>query len=182
MLLGLTAGALVSLSIVFAGGLVAFIKTKIGVVSAPSEFQYSAYYIARLVNIITVVPLALSIFLTVPFLQFERSILSSNEGVSIRQKILLMVVRVINNIRYSVLPDIWSVLIEENPNRNGGKDIGVYINEAADGKDAALRKKLKKFITTNMYIAASGIASSIEYVPLWAVEISKLPAKQKRED
>lgn len=180
MLLGLTTGALISVSIVFAGGFIAFIKTKIGVVGAPSEFQYSPYYIARLVNIETVVPVSLALFFTIPFLKFERSILSSSEGVSIRQKSILIVVRVINNVRYCVLPDIWSVLKEENTNKASNNEVNIYFEEAVDGQDKSIRKKIKKTISKNLYIAASAIASAIEYVPLWAVEISKLPTKQKR--
>ena len=41
MLLGLTAGALVSISIVFFGGFIAFIRTKIGIPNSPVQYQFS---------------------------------------------------------------------------------------------------------------------------------------------
>jgi len=174
MLIGLTAGALVSISIVFAGGFVAFLKTKVGIPNSPDEYQYSPYYIARYLNIITVVPLSLVLFITFPFLQFERSIITSSEGVTLKQKIFLMVVRVINNVRYDVLPEIWYVIIEEKED-----NFSSYLDDATLGKFAKLKKRMKKLFLKNMYIAAIGIAVSLEYVPLWAVEIAQLPTKQK---
>jgi len=175
--LGITAAALVSLSIVFAGGTVAFIKSKIGLCHAPGEYQYTPYYLERLINILAVVPVTIAIFMTIPFFKFETSILSSSRGVTLRRKALLMIVRVINHIRYSVITDVLSILREEKQNQDKWGEVGSYFAEAVQKKDTTLSKALLRVLRTNLFIAASVIAASIEFIPLWAVEISSLPRK-----
>ena len=85
-----------------------------------------------------------------------------------------MIVRVINNVSYAVLPGIWSVIAEEKCDK-----VSLYINDIKFAYQTNLLERIKKIFIRNLYVAVIGIAASLEYVPLWAVEIAQLPTRKK---
>ena len=171
----LTATALVTLPVIGSGGSISFLAHLFEPDTWSAQVKYSAHYLRLCVTMLTVVPLALGLVSTIPMQSFERQLLQNQGGVTMTQKMFLMALRVFNHIVYYVIPNILEVVREERQflNLTGGPDerssnIGVF-------KRGAL------IIRRMTYVAGEGICAAIQYIPLWAVEISRLPAGKTGE-
>jgi hypothetical protein len=169
--LTLSIAALITLPVVFVGAAVSYLLLIAGWPGAASQALFSAHYVTLCLTMLTVVPLALNMVAAVPFHELEQYLLKAPGGVSRPQKMALMFVRVFNHIVFFVIPGILEVVREERRLHPGGAS--PEGTRPAAGRVALLRDDLTQ-------IAIEGICASIQYIPIWAVEISRLPAKERK--
>jgi hypothetical protein len=168
----LSVAALVSAPVVFVGATVSYLFFLAGLSDSAGQAASGAHYVALCVTMLTVVPLGLGIVVIVPFREFEESLLNHRAAVSRNEKVALMFLRVFNHIVYFVIPNILETIREEGFYRDlAGKN---------DGSGAVLtkRERFAKLMGDLIQLGVEGICSSIRYVPLWAIEISRLPDKR----
>jgi hypothetical protein len=129
---------------------------------------------------LTVIPLALSLIALVPFQNFEQNLLQSKRGVSKLEKFFLMFLRVFNHIVYFVIPNILETVREEwQYKRWAERSFQSATVPSAAGSVISMRRKLRGLVRDLTQLGVEGICASIQYIPLWAVEISQLPDKQQ---
>ncbi len=169
--------ALISIPIIFGGACVSYFifLTNLGYASGPSA--YSAHYVSLGLNMLTVIPLSLSIVAVLPLQTLEYKLLQNRRGVSGAEKIVLMFLRVFNHIVYFVIPNILEVASEE---RQRIRHKPAQAGHAFFSKAYFQNQKLKLWALLQIMIqlCVECICASIQYVPLWAVEIAQLPKKQ----
>ena len=123
---------------------------------------------------LTVIPLSLTMIAIVPFHEFEHNLLKSRSGVSKQQRFFLMFLRVFNHIIYSVIPNILETLREERYHSQwADRELRPKSDLSLTGRGRSIHRKLKDLIREMIQLA------SIQYIPLWAVEISQLPDRKK---
>ena len=165
----LTATALVVLPVIGSGGAISFAASLFEPDVWSAQVQYSAHYLRLCVTMLTVVPLALGLVTTIPLQSFEQQLLQNRSGVSMTQKMCLMALRVFNHIVYYVIPNILEVVREERPFHQPGGSCG------EGGEKAGMFNRAGIIIRRMTHVAGEGICAAIQYIPLWAVEISRLP-------
>jgi len=158
--------AMICLPVVFAGSTVSCLALL--VTGEGTQAAYSAHYLSLCLTMLTVIPLALSIVAVVPFTGLEQALLKKTTGVSLREKIGLMALRVFTHILYFVIPDILEVMQEENF-FTGWRGLG----------GETLRHRLVSMTKAMIFIGVEAICSGIRFIPLWAEEIARLPGKDK---
>jgi hypothetical protein len=168
----ITTASITSISLVFIGSLVAYVKISLMGSGISSLGGDSLYYMHRLITMMTVVPLSLSFFLIIPFDSIEHNIITSDSGVSMYKKCLLLISRVVNNIRFGVMPYIFMINSEEQY-----KSHGPTVRQKHRLNLDYIKDKAYQTIKRYLYLAASAIAFSLEYIPIWAYEISRIPKK-----
>lgn len=131
---------------------------------------------------LTVIPLALSLIGAVPFQRFEHKLLQNKAGVSKIEKSMLMFLRVFNHIVYFVIPNIIETIREEGHYRKWVEG-GLRSSSEPLGarKTWAVKSKILILIKDMIQLAVESICASIQYIPLWAVEISQLPDKKRNK-
>jgi hypothetical protein len=128
---------------------------------------------------LTVVPLALALVAMIPFNNFERQLLLRPEGISSFQKKMLMVLRVFNHTVFFVVPSLLEVLREERSMIQG------QTTPAGNDKTGGIKwsrfKRLGELVT---YLAVESICAAVQFIPLWAYEIGRLPepAEKRKVD
>ncbi len=165
MLLALA--ALASLPVVYGGALVAFLRFAAGWSVAGPE-AYSAHYLSLCLTMLTVIPLALGLVSLVPLQQIESRLLRNRDGVTALEKRFLMALRVFNHVVYAVLPAILDVLREERLLR---------ATPSASWRSSAGRLRAEL-----VQVALEAICAAVQYLPLWAVEIARLPTRGKTKE
>lgn len=160
----LSIAAAVTLPVVMAGGLVSFVLVLLSGGGWPDVFAYSPHYITLCLTLLTVVPMSLAMVAVIPFGRFERRLLSRAAGVSRREKALLIAIRAFNHVAFSVIPGVLEVIREERL-------------LTADGslRRAGGRGPARRMIRSMIHVGVDAICSSVQYLPLWAVEIAQLP-------
>ncbi|MBI9084141.1 MAG: hypothetical protein JEZ11_11130 [Desulfobacterales bacterium] len=156
--------ALVALPVVFGGAAISFLLSLLGWGAAAGPADYSPHYVALCVTMLTVVPLALGLVAVIPMGAFEQSLLQHPQGVSRLEKCLLMFLRVFNHIVFEVIPSIIEVIREERHYHGpsaGWPSVFVLVNEM-------------------VHVATAGICTAVQFIPLWALEISQLPDRKTR--
>jgi hypothetical protein len=166
---------LITLPVVFIGAGVSFL---LALGSGPLDrlaYGYSGHYIALCLTMLTVVPLAISLGASVPVQALEQRLLRGC-AVSPRGKALLMALRVFNHIVFFVIPTILEVVREESVD-------GRWAPPPAEGEGRGGRwQQLRRLIQTMVVIATEGICSAVQFIPLWAVEIARLPSEGAHEE
>lgn len=160
----LAVASLITVPVVFAGGTLSYFLWLTGWGADPAG--WSAHYVLLCLTMLTVIPLALAVVTLVPFQAIEQRLLSGEAGVSRQEKNLLMFLRVFNHIVYFVIPSILEIMREE----------GAFRRRPAGSK--TIRERVRQLIRDMTLIGVEGICASIQYIPLWAVEISRLPEKR----
>ncbi len=133
---------------------------------------YGAHYVRLALNMLGVIPLALSIVATIPFGRLEQHLLKDARGVAPWEKKLLMAVRVFNHITFFVIPGLLEVAREEWP-------FGASPQESAPGGARAGQWAL---ITSLVQFAVAGICGALRFIPLWAREIADLPDRSPQQN
>ena len=168
--------ALVSMPVVFGGAGISYLIFQLqwGYEAGPAA--YSAHYVSLCITMLTVIPLALSMVAVVPFQEVEQKLLRNPLGVSKREKFALMFLRVFNHIVYFVIPNIVETMREERQyQRSSTPSRPSPAAFPGLGHLRFLRRKIMGLIHNMIQVGVEGICASIQYIPLWAVEISKLP-------
>lgn len=167
----LSIAALISLPVVYAGASVSYLLWLAGWGAAGGQAAFSAHYVTLCLTMLTVIPLALNMVASIPFSALEQAVLKSESGVSQSQKMALMFLRVFNHIVFFVIPGTMEVVREEGR---------FHRRPQAPAADRPRGGRLALFVADLIQIGIEGICASIQYVPIWAVEISHLPEKKRR--
>lgn len=177
----LAVAALISMPVVFVGGFISYIIYLLGIGYASGQSDYSPHYVSVCVTMLTVIPLALSMVSVVPFQRFEHKLLQNRAGVTRLEKGILMFLRVFNHIVYFVIPNILETIREERHYRKW-MATEAKISSQSSGRRAIgeIKNKFLTLKTGMIQLAVEGICASIQYIPLWAVEISRLSDKKRR--
>jgi hypothetical protein len=83
----------------------------------------------------------------------------------------LMFARVFNHIVFFVIPSILEVVREERRLQPGSSTPRMAVSA---------RARISCLLNDLTQIGVEGICASIQYIPIWAVEISLLPGKERR--
>ena len=176
----LAIAALISLPVVFLGATISYMIYWVGLGYADGPSAYSSHYVSLCMTMLTVIPLSLTMIAIVPFHEFEHNLLKSRSGVSKQQRFFLMFLRVFNHIIYSVIPNILETLREERYHSQwADRELRPKSDLSLTGRGRSIHRKLKDLIREMIQLAVEGICASIQYIPLWAVEISQLPDRKK---
>jgi len=175
----LSVTALISIPIIFGGAGISYFIFLTGLGYASGTSAYSAHYVSLGINMLTVIPLSLSIVVVLPLHTLEFRLLQKQSGVSGAEKFLLMFLRVFNHIVYFVIPNILEVVSEERQLR---RCPSAQTRDKHDSKTKLNVQKLKwrVLLQTMIQLGVEGICASIQYIPLWAVEIALLPKKHDK--
>jgi hypothetical protein len=174
--------ALIALPVVFVGAGVSYLIFLLGLGYESGPPAYSAHYVSLCLTMLTVIPLALSLVAILPFQDFEQNLLTSSDGVSKIEKFILMILRVFNHIVYFVIPDILETMREEGFHHKWTDSSSPPT--ALAGRSAKFhyfKDKLGGLMVDLVHIAVEGICASIQFIPLWAVEISQLPQRNRSD-
>lgn len=165
----LAVAALITLPVVFTGGTLSWLAGITGLSREPADAA-GIHYAGLCLTMLTVIPLALAMVVLIPFGQLEQRILLAARGVSPLQKKMLMVLRVFNHIAFGVLPGTLEILREERLGR---------LQTAGPGSKPAAVSVLRRKVNTLIFIGVGTICAALQYIPLWAHEISQLPEKRR---
>ena len=174
--------ALISIPVVFVGGSISYLIFLLGLGYESGQSAYSPHYLSICITMLTVIPLALSLIGAVPFQRFEHKLLQNKAGVSKIEKSMLMFLRVFNHIVYFVIPNILETIREEGHYRRWMEG-GLRLSSEPLGarKIWVVKSKILTLIKDMIQLAVESICASIQYIPLWAVEISQLPEKKRNK-
>ena len=176
----LAVAALISIPVVFVGATIAFLIFLLGLGYDAGQVAYSPHYVSVCITMLTVIPLALSLIGIVPFQRFEHKLLQSGAGVSRPEKGILMFLRVFNHIVYFVIPNILETIREEGHYREWLKNEKMPSAELGGAKKSRIIKsRIMALVQEMVQLAVESICASIQFIPLWAVEISQLPNKRR---
>lgn len=177
----LSVAALITVPVVFVGGALSYLIHLAGMGPADGTAAYSGHYVALCLTMLTVIPLALSMVAVIPFHRIEHNLLLNRKGVAWHEKILLMFLRVFNHILFFVIPNILEVMREEKRwqiDREGGASAESRGKPGNQG--VSLSKRLRRLIRAMTSMGIESICTAVQYIPLWAVEISRLPDREIR--
>ena len=167
----LAVSVLILLPVVLGGASITWILTGAGWMAETPAGVYGAHYVRLVLNMLAVIPLALSIVATIPFGRLEQHLLRDDRGVSRWEKKLLMAVRVFNHIAFFVIPNLLEVVREEMAG-------GSRRQHASPG----LRRRLATLTAGLIQIGVAGICGALRFIPLWAHEIAALPDRRAHQD
>ena len=91
-----------------------------------------------------------------------------------------MFLRVFNHIVYFVIPNILEALREEGRFRQWADYRSHSISAGGRTRFRSFRYMLNRLLQDMIQLSVEGICAAIQYIPLWAVEISRLPDKRKK--
>ncbi len=153
------AAALITLPVVFGGAAVNALLALGGITAHAAA---ASHYVRLALTMLTVIPLALALIALIPFAELERRLVAGPGGVGLRQKKLLMALRMFQHIAFTVIPDTIEVLREERP---------------TPGQDSPAGPK---FVLHRLEQAAVAvICASLQPIALWACEIAALPGRRR---
>jgi len=168
----LAAAALITLPVVYFGAAISWAGFHLGL-SAMGPAGFGGHYARLCLTLLTVVPLALALVSVIPFGRMEHGLLLRAGGVTPLQKKILMAMRVFNHIAFFVLPSTLEVLREERPATHWRSQW-----RARHLPRGALLRELAGHL---IHLSVEIISASLQYVPLWAHEIARLPEPCQRE-
>ena len=173
--------ALISTPVVYFGATVSYLIFLSGLGYQLGPYAYSAHYLSLCISMLTVIPLALSMVAIVPFHELEHKLLQKQRGVSKTEKFFLMSLRVFNHIVYFVIPNILESIREERHYKKWAQNnLKTKHDSVKLGKIFTIKTKLAGLIKDMTQLGVEGICAAIQYIPLWAVEITQLPDKRQQ--
>lgn len=165
----LTATVLVTVPVIASGGCISFVVSLFAANTWSAQVEYSAHYLGLCITMLTVVPIALGLVATIPLQVFEQQLLQNRTGVTMTQKRLLMALRVFNHIVYYVIPNILEVVREE-------RQFLAFDNRIDRSKiRTGVLPRVALVMRRMTHVAGEGICAAVQYIPLWAAEIARLP-------
>jgi hypothetical protein len=166
--------------VVFVGAIVSYMIFLSGLGYKAGPYAYSPHYLSLCITMLTVIPLALSMVAIVPFHELEHKLLQKQHGVSKITKFFLMSLRVFNHIVYFVIPNILESVREERHYRKWVLNTLKADTGVKPGETVKMKIKLTGLIKDMTQLGVEGICAAIQYIPLWAIEISQLPDKRQQ--
>ncbi len=125
-----------------------------------------SHYIGLLVTMLAVIPLALGTVALIPFRQIEARLLTQIHGLSLPQKAVVMLLRVFNHLLFFIMPQVLEAIREEQQTQNK-EPIG-------------FKQRVRQIVMQMIFLSVYAISSALHQIPMWAVEIARLPEKHKR--
>ena len=175
-----TIAVLIAMPVVFVGAAISYLIFLFGLGYPSGPAEYSAHYVLLCITMLTVIPLALSLVAIIPFQDFEQGMLNTTTGVSKIEKWVLMFLRVFNHIVFFVIPTILETMREEAQYKKWvDSSLRASSTVSIPGQLQLLGRRLTGLIKKMIQVGVEGICASIQYIPLWAVEISQLPGRSK---
>jgi len=175
-----TIAVLIAMPVVFVGAAISYLIFLFGLGYPSGPAEYSAHYVLLCITMLTVIPLALSLVAIIPFQDFEQGMLNTTTGVSKIEKWVLMFLRVFNHIVFFVIPTILETMREEAQYRKWvDSSLKASSTVSIPGRLQLLGRRLTGLIKKMIQVGVEGICASIQYIPLWAVEISQLPGRSR---
>ncbi|MFZ7125926.1 MAG: hypothetical protein ACOWWM_07200 [Desulfobacterales bacterium] len=174
-----SAASMIVIPLVFAGAGVSYLLHLSGLAYPEGPFAYSPHYVSLALNVLCVIPLALSLVLNIPFSRIELGLLCRSNGVSRREKELLMVLRVFNHIAFSVIPAALEVVREERWGVRAGVEDRRRPPEVGDAGHTGAVPGVRAVVSDLVHLASTCICSALRYIPLWAMEIARLPERSR---
>ena len=175
-----TIAVLIAMPVVFVVAGISYLIFWFGLGYPSGPAEYSAHYVSLCITMLTVIPLALSLVAIIPFQDFEQNMLNTTSGVSKIEKWVLMFLRVFNHIVFFVIPTIVETLREEAQYKKWvDSSLKASSTVSVQGRLNLLGRRVSALIKDMTQVGVEGICSSIQYIPLWAVEISQLPGRSK---
>lgn len=171
----------IMLPVVFGGAGISYLFYLTGLGAATGPADYSGHYVGLCVTMLTVIPLANGLISVVPVHEVEQRLLMRTRGVYRLEKAALMFIRVFIHIVFFVMPNILEVVREEQF-KNNGIEKDRYDDGNAFTEQVPIRYKIKRTIRMLVYLGVEGICASIQYIPLWAEEITRLPDRRSTEN
>jgi hypothetical protein len=172
----------VAVPVVFVGASISYFMYLSGLGYPLGPEEYSAHYVSLCITMLTVIPLALSMVAIIPFQDFEQKLLNRTDGVSKIEKFALMFLRVFNHIVFFVIPNIIETIREEAQYKKWvDSSLRVSSTVSIAGKLKLIGRRVTGLIREMIQVGVEGICASIQYIPLWAVEISQLPGRSKSD-
>jgi|GEM_PF-793128 hypothetical protein len=175
----LTLTVWITLPVVFGGALISSLVNLSRLNDMSFVAVRGAHYLRLCITMMTVVPLAMSLFAIIPFGQIEQRLLFRKAGLSRRHVRLLMFLRVFTHILYSVIPNILEVLREEGMIRNR------IHNPVLQTTGLPFHQRCRIYVHRTglwigymQHVVIACICASLQYIPLWAVELSLLSGYQ----
>jgi hypothetical protein len=153
----LTVAAMMVLAVVFGGATVSYGLHLLGWAYPGGAPDFSPHYLALALNMLTVIPLAVAMVVTLPLERAETALLRGGRAVSPGRKGLLMALRVFNHVAFFVIPEILEIVREER----------MLVLEA--------KGAWRRLCADLVQLGVAGICGSLQYLPLWAKEIARLP-------
>lgn len=167
----------IMLPVVFGGAGISYLFYLAGLGDAVGPFIYSGHYVGLCITMLTVIPLANGLISLVPVHEVEKRLLMRSRGVYPMEKAALMFIRVFIHIVFFVIPDILEVVREErfktSQIERNCQDIQNFFTKAI-----SIRYRIKRTLRMLVYLGVEGVCASIQYVPLWADEIARLPDRR----
>ncbi len=167
----------IMLPVVFGGAGISYLFYLTGLGDAAGPTAYSGHYVGLCVTMLTVIPLANGLISMVPVHEVEKRLLMRTRGVYRREKAALMFIRVFIHIVFFVMPNILEVVREERF-RNERIEDDHHDDDYIFTKPVPIRYKIRRMIRMLVYLGVEGICASIQYIPLWAEEIARLPDRR----
>jgi hypothetical protein len=172
--------ALVTIPVVFVGGFISYLIFLLGFGYTAGQIDYSPHYVSICITMLTVIPLALCLISIIPFQRFEQKLLQNKSGISKFEKSMIMFLRVFNHIVYFVIPNILETIREERQNKRQMQNgMRAQSDSSKKPKFRNLSVEWSLLIKNMIQLGVDSICASIQYIPLWAVEISQLPNKER---
>lgn len=174
---------LVTIPVVFGGASVAKIFQLLTGPAPMAYAPYSAHYVGLCLNMLTVVPLALTMAASIPFRLLEQNALTKSHGISPLGKIALMALRVFNHIAFFIAPNIIEVMREEllHTGKHLKKLNDKHHHTGMSDKILGALKSIRQILSYFIHLSVEGICSAIQNIPLWALELSRLPNQKEKE-
>ncbi|GEM_PF-5550633 len=137
--------------------------------------SYSAYYVEKFVNMLTVVPAALSIILSIPVNDLERKLFSPGANQRKWRKALIISIRVVRYVVFQVLPSMKEKVLEEAVPYRCVSEIWKRDRRAGRPANAILNSFL---LITHFCgeVLLYALGASMKNVDLWANWISRVAA------
>lgn len=170
----LTVATLVTLPVIYSGAAVTWLGSVLGL-SGQSAADSGIHYVRLGLTMLTVVPLALGLVALIPFNRLENRLLHRAEGISMFQKKILMVLRVFNHTVFFVIPSLLEVLREERS----------MVQTKVSAADSLMRlgsrwARFRRLLEVATYLAVESICAAVQFIPLWAYEIGRLPEVREK--
>lgn len=161
-----SAAVWIALPVVFGGAAVSHLFNMLNIQSRDAAVVGS-HYIGLLVTILAVIPLALGAVALIPFRQIEARLLTQVHGLSLPQKALVMLLRVFNHLLFFIMPQVLEAIREEQQTLKKEPPIG-------------FKQRTRQIVMQMIFLSVYAISSALHQIPMWAVEIARLPEKHKR--
>ncbi len=161
-----SAAVWIAMPVVFGGAAVSHLFNLLHIQSRDPALVGS-HYIGLLVTMLAVIPLALGTAALIPFRQIEARLLTRVDGLSLPQKATVMLLRVFNHLLFFIMPQVLEAIREEQQTQK---------NELS----MRFKERIRQIVVLMIFLSVYAISSALHQIPMWAVEIARLPEKRKR--